>query len=309
MLKYIIHRLLLLPILVIGLSTVVFALLYLLPGDPARMMAGEYATPETVSRIRTQMGFDRHPAIQYLSYLGGLLSGDWGRSYQSRRPVLNDIGEVFPKTVQLALAAEFMSVLLGASFGILAAVFRDSWVDRLLMTLAVLSLSLPLFWLALILQIFFALQLKLLPPSGYGSLFSPFIFLPALTLAIPSSGFLARITRAAMIDVSSADYLRTAYAKGLKRSHVIVRHTVPNALIPMISVIGTDLVRLLAGILIIEVIFAWPGLGKYAFDALTHRDFPALQASLNVLAVSVLLVNLLTDVLYAVFDPRIIYEP
>lgn len=304
-LRYIVRRLLLLPILIFILSAVVFALLYWVPGDPARMMAGEYAKPETVERIRQQMGFDRPPVVQYLDYMWDFVRGDWGRSYQSNRPVLNDIAEVFPKTVQLAVAAETLSVLVGLSLGVIAAVFRNSVLDRLLMTVSVLSLSLPLFWLALILQILFAIYLGILPPSGYGSLFSPYIVLPALTLAIPSSGFLARITRAAMIDVGSADYLRTAYSKGLRRFQVVTRHMLPNAMLPIISIVSTDFTRLLAGILIIEVIFTWPGLGKYAFDALVHRDFPSLQASLAVLATSVLLVNLGADILYGIFDPRV----
>lgn len=309
MLRIVVNRLLLLPFLLLGLSAVVFALLYVLPGDPARMMAGQFAPPETVETIREQMGFNRPAIVQYVDYVGDVLQGDWGRSYQSRRPVLQDITNVFPKTIQLALMAELISVAVGGTLGVLAAVYRNSWLDRLLMTLSVLSLSLPLFWLALLLQIFFSIQLHLLPPSGYGEGLSRYIVLPAITLAIPSSGFLARITRAAMIDVSFADYLRTAHAKGLSRLIVVTRHMIPNALLPMISVVGADLARLFGGVLIIEVIFTWPGLGKYAFDALTQRDFPALQGSLNVLAASVLMISLLTDVLYAIADPRLRNAP
>lgn len=309
MLRTVSQRLLLLPVMLVALSAIIFALLYLLPGDPARMMAGEFASPEALERIRQQMGFDRPAIVQYLDYLTSVLRGDWGRSYMTRRPVLADILSVFPKTIQLALMAELLSVILGGSLGVLAATHRNQWLDRLLMTLSVLSLSLPLFWLALLLQILFSLQLQLLPPSGYGGGFSRYIILPAVTLAIPSAGFLARITRAAVIDVSSADYLRTAHAKGLAPFSVVMRHTIPNALLPMISVIGADLSRLFAGVLIIEVIFAWPGLGKYAFDALSQRDFPALQGSLNVLATSVLLISLLTDLLYTVADPRLRNAP
>ncbi len=305
MITLIFRRLLMLPVLLIGLSMLVFGLLYVLPGDPARIVAGEYASPETVERIRAQMGLDRPAAVQYIDYVGKAVRGDWGRSFQSRRSVLDDIRQVFPKTIQLALTAEVLSIVMGITSGVLAALYRNRLLDRALMTVSVLSLSLPLFWLALILQIFFAIQLKLLPPSGYGSLFSSYMVLPALTLAIPSSGFLARITRAAMIDLRSADYIRTAYSKGLKRSTVVMRHMLPNAMLPIISVIGADLARLLGGVLIIEVIFAWPGLGKFAFDALAQRDFPALQGSLNVLAFSILLVNLGADILYALFDPRV----
>lgn len=301
----IVRRLLLFPVYVVGLSVVVFLLLYWLPGDPARLMAGEYASEETVQTIRTQMGFDRPALVQYGDYLGDFLRGDWGRSYQSRRSVLNDIATVFPKTVQLAVAAELLSITIGLTFGVLAAVYRSSLIDRGLMTLSVLSLSLPLFWLALLLQVLFSLQLRLLPPSGYGSILSPYTLLPALTLAIPSSGYLARITRASLIEVSGADYVRSAYAKGLTGARVVRRHMLPNTLLPLVSVIGADFARLLGGIMIIEVIFAWPGLGKYAYDALVARDFPALQGALTVLVLSVLLVNLVVDTLYVVIDPRL----
>ena len=276
-----------------------------MPGDPARIMAGEYASAETVDRIRVQMGFDRHPVIQYLTYVRDVLQGEWGRSYQSNRLVLEDIKQVFPKTIKITLVAEIMSIILGVSFGVLAAVRRNSWVDRSLMTVSVLSLSMPLFWLALLLQLLFAMRLGWLPPSGSGDLFSRYIILPALTLAIPSSGYLARITRAAMLDTQQADYVLTARSKGLREFSVITKHMLPNAWLPIISVIGVDLARLLAGVAIIEVIYAWPGLGKYAFDALAHRDFPALQASLNVLAAAVLFVNLGSDVLYGLADPRV----
>ena len=178
-------------------------------------------------------------------------------------------------------------------------------MDRSLMTVSGLSLSMPLFWLALLLQLLFAMRLGWLPPSGSGDLFSRYIILPALTLAIPSSGYLARITREAMLDTQQADYVLTARSKGLREFSVITKHMLPNAWLPIISVIGVDLARLLAGVAIIEVIYAWPGLGKYAFDALAHRDFPALQASLNVLAAAVLFVNLGSDVLYGLADPRV----
>ena len=305
MLKLIGSRLLVLPLLLLLLSSLIFALLYLLPGDPARIMAGEYASAETVDRIRVQMGFDRHPVIQYLTYVRDVLQGEWGRSYQSNRLVLEDIKQVFPKTIKITLVAEIMSIILGVSFGVLAAVRRNSWIDRSLMTVSVLSLSMPLFWLALLLQLLFAMRLGWLPPSGSGDLFSRYIILPALTLAIPSSGYLARITRAAMLDTQQADYVLTARSKGLREFSVITKHMLPNAWLPIVSVIGVDLARLLAGVAIIEVIYAWPGLGKYAFDALAHRDFPALQASLNVLAAAVLFVNLGSDVLYGLADPRV----
>ncbi|MDE0080365.1 MAG: ABC transporter permease [Caldilineaceae bacterium] len=307
MLGYTIRRLLQFVPILIGLITVLFALLNILPGDPARMMAGPFADPDVVKTIREEMGFDRPLWIQYLDNLWDLARGKFGRSYQSRRPILKDILEVFPKTVQLALAAEVTSALVGIWLGVIAATRRNGWADRLIMTIAALNLSFPLFWLALMLQIVFAVFLRLLPPSGYGAGFDQFVILPAITLALPSLGLLARITRAALIEVMEEDYIRTARAKGLRSVLVMRRHILPNALIPIVTTIGTDFVRLLGGIPIIEVIFAWPGIGKYAYDALVFRDLPALQASVIVLAVSVSLVNLVVDLLYAFINPRIRY--
>ena len=307
MLGYTIRRLLQFVPILIGLVTVLFALLNILPGDPARMMAGPFADPDVVKTIREEMGFDRPLWIQYLDNLWDLARGKFGRSYQSRRPILKDILEVFPKTVQLALAAEVTSALVGIWLGVIAATRRNGWADRLIMTIAALNLSFPLFWLALMLQIVFAVFLRLLPPSGYGAGFDQFVILPAITLALPSLGLLARITRAALIEVMEEDYIRTARAKGLRSVLVMRRHILPNALIPIVTTIGTDFVRLLGGIPIIEVIFAWPGIGKYAYDALVFRDLPALQASVIVLAVSVSLVNLVVDLLYAFINPRIRY--
>ncbi|MBV7337616.1 ABC transporter permease [Chloroflexi bacterium TSY] len=303
MLRYIIRRLLLFIPILIGLVTVVFALLHILPGDPARLMAGPFADPDVVETIRHEMGFDRPVWIQYLDNLWQVARGDLGRSYQSRRPILADMIQVFPKTVQLALAAEVVSSLVGIWLGIVAATRRNSFADRLIMAVAALNLSLPLFWLALMLQIVFAVFLRLLPPSGYGVGFDQFVILPALTLALPSSGILARITRTALIEIMSEDYIRTARAKGLQEMLVMRRHILPNALIPIVTTIGTDFVRLLGGIPIIEIIFSWPGIGKYAYDALVFRDLPALQASVMILAVTVSAVNLGVDLLYALINP------
>ncbi len=307
MLGYTVRRLLQFIPILIGLVTVLFALLNILPGDPARMMAGPFANPDVVETIREEMGFDRPLWVQYFDNLWDLARGEFGRSYQSRRPILKDLLEVFPKTVQLAIAAEVTSALLGIWLGVIAATRRNGWADRLIMAIAALNLSFPLFWLALMLQIVFAVFLRLLPPSGYGTGFDSFIILPAITLALPSLGLLARITRAALLEILDEDYIRTARAKGLGTALLMRRHILPNALIPIVTTIGTDFVRLLGGIPIIEVIFAWPGLGKYAFDALVFRDLPALQASVIVLAISVSLVNLVVDLLYAFINPRIRY--
>ncbi len=307
MTSYIVRRLLLFIPILIGLVTVLFALLNILPGDPARMMAGPFADAEVVETIREQMGFDRPLHVQYLDNLWDLARGQFGRSYQSRRPILSDLIEVFPKTMQLAVAAEVISALCGIWLGVVAATRRNGWADRLIMAIAALNLSFPLFWLALMLQILFAVMLRWLPPSGYSGGFDSYIILPAVTLALPSMGLLARIARAALIEITSEDYIRTARAKGLAAALIMRRHMLPNALIPIVTVIGTDFVRLLGGTPIIEVIYSWPGLGKYAYDALVFRDLPALQASVLLLALCVSLVTLLVDLLYAFINPRIRY--
>ena len=305
--QYVLRRLIVFPFILVGLSSVIFVLLYVLPGDPARLMAGQGATAEVVASIQHEMGFDRPLPVQYGNYLLRVAQGDFGRSFQSHRLVLQEVSTVYPKTLQLALAAEALAVVVGVALGLLATVAQHRWVNYLLLTMSVLSLSLPLFWLALILQILFSLRLHWLPPSGYQLGLDKYILLPAITLALPTAGFLARITHASMLSLTPADFMRTAYAKGASRRRAVLRHLLPNALIPIISVAGTDLSRLLAGILIVETIFSWPGIGKYAYDALVHRDMPALQAAVLIFGGTVLLVNLIVDVLYTLADPRIRY--
>ena len=307
MTSYIFKRILTIIPVALGLITVIFILLYLLPGDTARLIAGQSATPEVVEKIRVEMGFDRPLYQQYFSYLQDILEGDLGRSYRSRRTVVSELQQVVPRTFQLALTAELFSVFIGVSLGLIAASRKDGLIDRFITFISALQLSFPLFWLALMLQISISVVLHLLPPSGYQSGFDRFIILPAITLAIPSSGILARFTRTAVIDVMGEDYIRTAYGKGASKRIVLSRHGVRNALIPVATSVGLDFTRLLGGITIIEVIFSWPGLGKYAFDALVYKDLPALQGAVIVFAISVSLINLLVDIFYGILDPRIRY--
>lgn len=305
MASFIIRRILVLIPILIGITFIIFALLYILPGDPVRLIAGPGATPETIESIRHEMGLDRPLHTQYLDYLSKMLAGDLGRSYQTRRRITEELAAVVPRTVQLAVAAEVISSIFGILLGLVAAARQSGWPDRIITTLAAFQLSFPLFWLALMLQLLFAVKLRLLPSSGYEVGFDKFILLPAITLAIPSSGILARITRVAILDTLREDYIRTGRSKGLGEVLIFVRHALPNALIPITTTIGLDLARLIGGITIIEVIFSWPGLGKYAFDALVFRDLPALQASVIVFAVFVTFINLVVDLLYGLIDPRI----
>ena len=305
MLTFIFKRILMILLVLVGITIIIFTLLYILPGDPVRLIVGQSADPATIESIRHEMGLDRPLATQYFDYVSKLFKGDFGRSYQTRRSIADELKLVVPKTIQLSIAAETISVLIGITLGIIAAAYSNKFADRLITILAAFQLSFPLFWLALMIQMLLAVYLKWLPSSGYGHGFDKFILIPAITLAIPSSGILARMTRVAVNEVFREDYIRTARAKGLVERIVYLRHALPNALIPISTTIGLDLARLIGGIAMIEVIFSWPGLGKYAYDALVFKDLPALSGSLIVFAVMVTLINLSVDIFYGVIDPRV----
>lgn len=305
MFKYILRRLLMMIPVLIGLTIVVFLLVNVLPGDTARIIAGDYADEKTVESIRQAYGLDQPIHIQYLNFMKNLLQGDFGRSYHSRRPIAKELSNVFPKTIKLALATEAAGVLMGVLLGMTAALKRGTLVDRCITGFGVLGLSIPQFWFALILQLLFAVTLKWLPPSGYGVGFDRYVILPALTLGIPSAGMMARVSRSAFLEVLPQNYIRTARAKGIKEHAVIWRHALKNAMIPILSLIGTDISRLITGTMIAESVFSWPGIGKYGYDALFYKDMPALQATVLVLAIAICVINLIVDILYGFFDPRV----
>jgi peptide/nickel transport system permease protein len=251
------------------------------------------------------MGLDRPFFVQYVDYVKNMFTGNFGRSYQTHRLVIDELKVYIPKTLQLALIAELISSVIGILLGLTAAVWNGRFLDRLITVLSAFQLSFPLFWLALMLQLIFSVYLKILPPSGYQNGFDQYILLPAMTLAIPSAGMLSRLTRVTVLEVLREDFIRTIRAKGAKEMYIYFKHALPNAMIPIITTIGLDFARLVGGITMIEVIFSWPGLGKYAFDALVFKDMPALQASVLLFALFVSLINLGVDVLYGVIDPRI----
>lgn len=305
MTRYIIRRFLSIIPVLLGLITIVFALMYILPGDPARLIAGASADPETLQNIRHEMGLDRPFFVQYVDYVKNMFTGNFGRSYQTHRLVIDELKVYIPKTLQLAIIAELISGVVGIILGLIAAVWNGRFLDRFITVLSAFQLSFPLFWLALMLQLVFSVYLKILPPSGYQNGFDQYILLPAITLAIPSAGMLARLTRVTVLEVLREDFIRTIRSKGAKELYIYFQHALPNAMIPIVTTIGLDFARLVGGITMIEVIFSWPGLGKYAFDALVFKDMPALQASVLVFALFVSLINLGVDVLYGVIDPRI----
>ena len=245
MFKYILRRLLIMIPVLIGLTIVVFLLVNVLPGDTARIIAGDYADEATVQSIREAYGLDKPIHIQYINYIKDLLHGDFGRSYHSRRDIATEIANVYPKTIQLALATEVVGVVVGVLLGMIAAVRRGSLVDRGVTAFGVLGLSIPQFWFALILQLLFAVTLQWLPLSGYGQGFDRYIILPALTLGIPSAGMMARVSRSAFLEVLPQNYIRTARAKGLSKGAVNIKHALRNAMLPISTVIGLQFGSLL----------------------------------------------------------------
>jgi ABC-type dipeptide/oligopeptide/nickel transport system permease component len=303
---FIVRRLLLAIPTLFGVLVVVFLLLYVAPGDPVQEMVGERADPETIARLRKELHLDEPLVNQFTHYTGGVLRGDFGNSYITQRPIIQDIRERFPKTLLLAGTAMLLASLLGITLGVLSARNPGGWFDRLGLGVAYLGISFPVYWVGLILILVFAVMLRWLPPSGYGGI--KYLILPALALGSRSIAFLARVTRSAMLEVLGGDYVRTARAKGLKERVVIVRHALRNALIPIITVLGLDFGYYLTGSILTETIFSWPGLGRYVVNAITRRDLPAIQGSVLFLSVVFVLVNLLTDLAYAKADPRVAYS-
>lgn len=306
MFAFIVRRLALSIPTLFGVLVVVFLLLYVAPGDPVQEMVGERADPETIARLRKELHLDEPLLKQFTLYTGGVLRGDFGNSYITQRPIIQDIRERFPKTLLLAGSAMLLASILGITLGVLSARNPGGWFDRLGLGVAYLGISFPVYWVGLILILVFAVLLKWLPPSGYGGI--KYLILPALALGSRSIAFLARVTRSSMLDVLGGDFVRTARAKGLKERVVVVRHALRNALIPIITVLGLDFGYYLTGSILTETIFSWPGLGRYVVNAITRRDLPAIQGSVLFLSVVFVLVNLLTDLAYAKADPRVAYS-
>ena len=289
-----------------GVVVVAFLLLNVAPGDPVAAMVGERADTATIERLRAELHLDDPLPVQFGRYVWDAVRGHFGYSYITQRPIARDLRERFPKTVQLALAAMAFAALGGISLGVLSAVRPGGAVDRVAMLLSYFGVSFPVYWVGLLLILLFAVTLRWLPPSGSGGL--AYLVLPALTLGMRSVAFLARMTRAAMLEVMSSDFVRTARAKGVSEAAVILRHGFRNALIPVITVLGLDTGSYLTGSILTETIFGWPGLGRYVLTAIEKRDLPAIQGSILFMSLVFVLVNLVTDVVYAKADPRIAYD-
>ena len=297
------RRLVLLVPTLFGVLVVTFLLLTVVPGDPVATIVGERADSATIARLRAELRLDDPLPVRFGHYAWGVVRGDLGTSFVTGRPVAQDLLERFPKTAQLALAAMAIAVVCGIGLGLVAAVRPGGAADRAAMAVSYLGVSFPVYWVGLVLALLFALTLRWLPPSGAGGLI--FLILPAVTLGSRSVAFLARMTRTAMRDALSSDFVRTARAKGLGEAAVVGRHALRNALIPIITVLALDVGNYLTGSLLTETIFAWPGVGRYVLGAIAKRDLPAIQGAVLFLSLVFVLVNLLADVLYAKADPRL----
>lgn len=334
--RYIAKRLLNLLPVILGITLLVFAFLHLIPGDPAITMLGDRATPQQVAALRERMGLNQPLPLQYFKFLWDLIRLDFGTSIITGVPIAEEIRIRWPATFELSVAAMLVASILGIPAGVLAAVRKNSFVDNLTMSGSLLGVSLPVYWLGLLLIYFFAVNLNWLPPSGRLSIDAGFAFkpitgfyvldallrfdfkalqdvlkhliLPALTLGTIPLAILARITRSAMLEVLSQDYIRTARAKGLLERWVIFKHALKNALLPVVTIIGLQFGTLLGGAILTETIFSWPGIGSWIYEGILNRDYPVVQGGVVFVAVAFVLINLIVDLSYAFLDPRIQYQ-
>ncbi|WP_287789867.1 glutathione ABC transporter permease GsiC [Atlantibacter sp.] len=306
MFSYVIKRLLgLIPTLFI-VAVLVFLFVHLLPGDPARLIAGPEADAQVIDMVRSQLGLDKPLWSQFLHYMGNVLQEDFGNSLVSRRPVSEEIASRFMPTLWLTLASMVWAVLFGLAAGVIAAVWRNRWPDRLSMTLAVSGISFPAFALGMLLMQVFSVELGWLPTVGADS-WQHYI-LPSITLGAAVSAVMARFTRASFVDVLGEDYIRTARAKGVSERWVVMKHALRNAMIPVVTMMGLQFGFLLGGSIVVEKVFNWPGLGRLLVDSVEMRDYPVIQAEVLLFSLEFILINLVVDVLYAAINPAIRYK-
>ncbi|MGJ8583519.1 MAG: ABC transporter permease [Marinosulfonomonas sp.] len=301
--SYAVGRLIQAVLILLGVSFITFLLLYVLPADPVRQIAGRSATPQTVANIRSQLGLDQPFIVQYGRYMAGLFQGDMGRSYLQKTDVATLIAARLPASLLLMAAGIAAELLIGLSMGIIAALRRGKAIDNSLMMTSFVTVSAPQFVVALLLLYLFAVKLGWFPIGGYGT--PAHLVLPALTLGILGSGWYARMMRSSMIEVLRTDFIRTARAKGLNRSRIILRHALPNAFLPVIAMIGIDIGIFMGGIVVVEGVFGWPGIGQLAWQAIQRVDIPIIMGVTLVSACAIVLGNLLADLITPLIDPRI----
>lgn len=313
MLDYALRRVLYTIPVLFGASIVIFLLIHLVPGNPASVIAGPDATPEEINFIRERMALDQPLVVQYLRYMGNVLQGDLGRSYYYKEDIMRLVVDTMPATLELSFVALLFSLAVAIPAGVIAAVRKNSLVDHASMVVAVVGVSIPIFWLAILLIFLFAVKLDWLPASGRGGpLWSidglKHLILPAISLGSLMIASTTRLTRGAMLEVLQEDFMRTARAKGLRDRVVIYRHGLRNALIPVVTNIGLQIGGLLAGSFLTETVFAWPGIGRLSVDAMFRRDYPLIQGTMLMVVFFFILANLIVDLLYTVLDPRISYK-
>lgn len=334
MLSYVGKRLLQLIPVLLGMTFIVFMIIRAIPGNPAQIILGQQATKEAIEALTVKLGLDNPWYIQYFKYLGGLFKGDLGESMKTRTPVADELWPYLAATFELALFAIIIAVVIGINAGIISAWFQNSWFDYTAMILALVGVSMPIFWLGLMGQWVFALELSWLPTTGREQVRDPIhsitnlyvldtiiqgrfdqlwqvirhLILPGLALATIPMAIIARMTRSSMLEVMRSDYVRTARAKGQKMFWVVYKHALKNAIIPVLTIIGLQMGMLLGGAILTESIFAWPGIGRYIYDAIGARDYPVIQSGILVVAFIFVMINLLVDLLYGLIDPRIKYD-
>ena len=306
MIRYVVRRVLLAVPVLIGVATLVFSLIHLVPGDPAQAMLGDGASPNDVAELRATLGLDQPLPAQYLTFMRRAVTGDLGVSFRTGQPVTTMIAERIPATAELAIAAMIVAVVIAIPLGVIAAVWRGTPIDYGAMTFALAGVSIPNFWLGPILAIVFAVELGWLPVSGRGSLAN--LVLPAISLGLALAAILARMTRASLLDELGELYVRAARARGVSRAASITSHALRNSMVPLLTIIALQFGAVLTGAVITETIFAWPGIGRLLIQSIGFRDYPMVQGCILLIAVTYVTVNLITDLMYGVLDPRIRLE-
>ncbi len=304
--QFLIRRLLASVVVLLGVSTLIFFMIHLIPGDPAAVMLGVRATPDRVAELRESMGLNEPLLVQYAGFFAGLARGDLGRSFRTNRPVGFEIRVRMWPTIQLALTGIGLALVIGVTSGVLAASRRDTWVESLVMIIAMVGISVPNFVFGMLLILFFSIRLGWLPTMGYGTW--QHLVAPTLSLGFLYSAIIARIVRSSMVEILGMDYIRSARAKGLSERVVLYKHALKNGMIPVVTIAGLYLGVLLGGTVVVETLFSWPGLGRLAVESILARDYPMIQGIILVIASGFVIINLIVDLLYGVLDPRIRYE-
>lgn len=334
MFAYSVRRIFSLVPVLLGLSIIVFFMIRAIPGDPAQVILGQLATKEAIADLTKELGLDQPWYIQYFNYLGGLLTGDLGQSLRTKTEITSEVWPYLAATMELSFVAMLIAIVIGVNAGIISAWFQNSWFDYIAMVLALIGVSMPIFWLGLMEQWMFAINLDWLPTSGREEVRNPVnaitnfyiidtliqgrtdqlvevlkhLVLPAIALATIPMAIIARITRSTMLEVMRSDFIRTARAKGLSMFWVVYKHSLKNAVIPVLTIIGLQTGLLLGGAILTETIFSWPGIGRYIYEAINYRDYPVIQSGILIIALLFVLINLVVDLLYAAIDPRIKYH-